>query len=94
MGTTIFASQKGNWVGKWHGGQLYTMAPLLFPKSKADMDNLKKFVLDALNGIPYGDDGWVASVYTTKVLYTCDMVLLSQVSHPFPMTLLQIWDNW
>ena len=76
----LFASQKAHWVGKWRGGQLCTIAPSLFPTSKADTDNPKKFVLDALNGIPYGDDGQVTSVCTTKVLYnsgTCDMAPLS-----------------
>ena len=55
------------------------MAPSIFPTSKADIDNLKTFVLDALNGIAYGDDGQVASVCATKVLYNsgCDMVPLS-----------------
>ena len=52
----------------------------LFPTSKADIDNLKKFVVDALNGIVYGDGGQVTSVCTTIVLYnsgTFDMVPLS-----------------
>ena len=80
LSSFVLASQNAHWVGKWHGGQLCTMASSLFPTSKADMKNLKKFVLDALNGIPYGDDGQVASVCKTKVLYnsgTCEIAPLS-----------------
>ena len=51
-------------------------APSLFPASKADIENLKKVVLDALNGIAYADDGQVASVCATKVFTTLALVMV------------------
>ena len=76
LSSFLFASQKAHWVGKWHGGQLCMTAPSLFPASKADIDNLKKVVLDALNGIAYADDGQVASVCATKVFTTLALVMV------------------
>ena len=51
-------SKKKKELANWH-------------KSKPDIDNLIKTVLDALNGIAYKDDGQVVAIVASK-MYTTD----------------------
>ena len=68
--TLIFRMRrpKSHFVGGRRSEKLKTSAPRAFPKTRADVDNLAKLVLDALNGVLYEDDGQVASFCATKVL--------------------------
>jgi len=72
VGVTLvfrFSRPKSHWVGGRRGGELKAkFAPLLFPTGRGDIDNLQKFVFDALNGVAYVDDGQVASCCATKVI--------------------------
>jgi Holliday junction resolvase RusA-like endonuclease len=42
----------------------------VYDTKKPDVDNLSKFVLDALNGVLYKDDDQVVRLTATKVLHT------------------------
>jgi Holliday junction resolvase RusA-like endonuclease len=42
----------------------------IYDTKKPDVDNLSKFVLDALNGVVYKDDDQVVKLTATKVLHT------------------------
>ncbi len=47
-----------------------------YKSSKADLDNLVKFVCDALNGIFYKDDSQIVSIYASKVWGAEDYVFV------------------
>ena len=47
-----------------------------YKSSKADLDNLVKFVCDALNGIFYKDDSQVVQIYASKVWGAEDYVFV------------------
>jgi Holliday junction resolvase RusA-like endonuclease len=39
---------------------------LIYPAKKPDIDNVVKSVTDALNGLAYGDDSQIVSLYVHK----------------------------
>ena len=47
-----------------------------FKSSKADLDNLIKFVCDALNGVFYKDDSQVVSIHAMKLYGEKDYVMI------------------
>ena len=47
-----------------------------YKSSKADLDNLVKFVADSLNGIFYKDDSQIVSIYASKVWGAEDYVFV------------------
>ena len=47
-----------------------------FKSSKADLDNLIKFVCDALNGVFYKDDSQVVSIHARKLYGEKDYVMI------------------
>ena len=47
-----------------------------FKSSKADLDNLIKFVCDALNGVFYKDDSQVVSIHARKLYGQKDYVMI------------------
>lgn len=90
VGITIVFRQsrpKFHWVGSKRGGKLKPgFASAVFPTSRGDIDNLQKFVFDALSGIAYYDDGQIVSVCATKVIDNIDTCEGATTVTVFPIT--------
>jgi len=60
---------KSHFVGSRRGqDRLKASAPRVVPDSRTDVDNMAKFVMDAMNKVLYPDDHQIASLRVTKVL--------------------------